>query len=80
MDNMIFGTLWYTVEEMNNNVEIIYNEFSHRDEKVTYYDVIKVKIDEEKQTGTAVIKDMRNNTTDNWYWDKDIDIWCREDN
>lgn len=79
MDNMIFGTLWYTVEEMNNDVEIRYNEFTRRDEKVTYYDVVKVDIDEEKQTGNAIIKDMKNNTINNWYWDKDIDIWCKED-
>jgi ribosomal protein L25 (general stress protein Ctc) len=78
MDNMIFGTLWYTVEAMNDDVEIRYNEFTHRDEKVTYYDVIKVDIDEEKQTGTVVIKDMKNNTIENWYWDKEIDIWCKE--
>lgn len=79
MDNMIFGTLWYTVEAMNDDVEIRYNEFTHRDEKVTYYDVIKVDIDEEKQTGTVVIKDMKNNTIENWYWDNEIDMWWKED-
>jgi hypothetical protein len=79
MDNMIFGTLWYLVEEMNNDVEIRYNDFTHRDEKITYFDVVKVNIDEENQIGTATIKDLKNNTTESWYWDNEIDMWWKED-
>lgn len=74
---MIFGTLWYTVEAMNDDVEIRYNDFTHRDEKITYYDVVKVDIDEEKQTGIAIIKDVERNIISNWYWDKELDIWCK---
>jgi hypothetical protein len=67
------------VEEMNNDVEIRYNDFTHRDEKITYFDVVKVNIDEENQIGTATIKDLKNNTTESWYWDNEIDMWWKED-
>lgn len=79
MDNLIFGTLWYTIEAMNDDVKVKYNYETRRDEKETYYDVIKVNIDEEKQTGTATIKDMVRNIISNWYWDKELDIWIRNE-
>lgn len=79
-DNNIFGTLWYTVEAMNDDVKIKWNYETRRDEKETYYDVIKVEIDEEKQAGTAIIKDMVKKTTEKWYWDKELDIWIKEGN
>lgn len=79
MDNLIFGTLWYTIEAMNDDVKVKYNYETRRDEKETYYDVIKVDIDEEKQTGVATIKDMVENTITIWYWDKELDIWLRKE-
>ena len=59
---MIFGTLWYMLEEMNTEGS---------------YELSTVTIDEEKEYGIATIKNTLDDNIKDFYWDKELNIWIK---
>ncbi len=73
----MFGTLFYTVEEMNNDVD--YAIINGRQQHKTYYEVSKVNISEKTKMGTAEIRDTTTGELQNWHWDYTLDLWIKDD-
>ena len=75
IDYMMFSVLWYMIEEMNSEAKY---EAQNKGTEESFYVVLNLNIDEEKDTGTVIIKDTKDNSISKWNWDSDCTIWIRE--